>query len=230
MLQRLFDSFIPPEQLTTKLAEKERDLRIMNFFPDQLKILYPDKGKCAESKNFDITLLSRLLKIFWPPVLPEPAAGWKDPPGDGDTNVAHDCVRIKIYRDIIYGHNTKMELDDKTFEELWKKISDALIRIASYVSEDCGNQWKNAIADFRNGSLTEDEKRLHKETLDRWCAYDQKLQQIEDILKEMHSTTKDTNERVQVVQPVVEDTNRRVKEVELELKKLHEGKFWINIF
>ena len=234
VLQMLFDNFIPPEQLTTILASKKTDLHKMNFFPDQLKILYPDKGRCAESKNFDITLLSRLLQIFWK--LEDPSNGWKVLPNDDDTSVADDCVRINYYRNRI-AHNTERELDDETFHDLWKKISDALIRIANHVSEEGGNHWEKAIEDFKKDSLSDTDKHLLKQTQDLWREHDEKLQKIKDILNGMHPIVQDTNKRVQDVQPKVEDILNVVKEsaqrqedFELKLKKIHEGMFLNNIF
>ena len=50
-------------------------------------------------------------------------------PSVGDTSKSADIVRIKIFRNEIYGHIASARLDDATFEKLWQEISQSLITL-----------------------------------------------------------------------------------------------------
>ena len=56
-----------------------------------------------------------------------------------------DMVRIKFYRNNIYGHNHNMEITNADFEKLWMEISEALLRIAGRISRAKRDEWKKPI-------------------------------------------------------------------------------------
>ena len=63
VLRALFDSFYPPNSLANKLSESatKKDLCKALLKP-QRKLVYPAQGLFGKSKDFDISLLSQLLK------------------------------------------------------------------------------------------------------------------------------------------------------------------------
>ena len=63
-------------------------------------------------------------------------------------------VRIKFYRNNIYGHNHNMEITNADFEKLWMEISEALLRIAGRISRAKRDEWKKSIE-----NLSRDPKR-----------------------------------------------------------------------
>ena len=81
----------------------------------------------TDPQNFDITLLAILLRNICG--LSPPAKGWNSMPPTGDTSKFADIVKIKIFRNVVYGHMASTQLDDATFEKLWQDISQPLTRL-----------------------------------------------------------------------------------------------------
>ena len=101
----------------------------------QWDLLYPSAG-LPDSKKFDITLLCILLRNICG--LSAPATGWDAMPPKNDTSISADIVRIKRYRDKVYGHIHETQYDDAKFEQLWKDISKTLRRLL-ILREDIAN-------------------------------------------------------------------------------------------
>ena len=92
----------------------------------QWDLLFPASGS-PDSKNFDITLLTILLRNI--SGLSSPTTGWDVMPPPSDTSISADIARIKILRNQIYGHAAKPEYDNTTFEKYWQDISGPLIKL-----------------------------------------------------------------------------------------------------
>ena len=119
----------PPATLATALNFHKRTLlRIRyNVIKDpQWDLLYPTTGP-PDSKKFDITLLTILLRNICN--LTPPATRWNVIPAAGDTSMSADILRIKMYRNEVYGHIASAECDDATFKKLWQEISQPLVRL-----------------------------------------------------------------------------------------------------
>ena len=58
-----------------------------------------------------------------------PATGWDSLPAATDLSPEADIVRIKYYRNTVYGHASEASVDDATFSQYWKDIQDALVRL-----------------------------------------------------------------------------------------------------
>ena len=126
-LRAAFDFMYPPSTLTAVLNTNKailQKLRYKVIIPSQWKLLYPSSGT-PDSKNFDLTLLTVLLRNICG--LTRPASGWDALPPDSDTSVAANIARIKFYRNQVYAHITTTEIADNEFKNLWLKISKALI-------------------------------------------------------------------------------------------------------
>ena len=98
----------------------------------QWDLLFPPSG-IPDSDKFDITLLTILLRNICG--LPQPQQewnkmpGWNAMPAAGDVSTSANVVRIKIFRNEVYGHIASAQLDDATFEKLWQDISQPLTRL-----------------------------------------------------------------------------------------------------
>ena len=101
----------------------------------QWDLLYPSAG-LPDSKKFDITLLCILLRNICG--LSAPATGWDAMPPKNDTSISADIVRIKRYRNEVYGHIHETQYDDAKFEQLWEDISKTLRRLL-ILREDIAN-------------------------------------------------------------------------------------------
>ena len=94
--------------------------------PSQWDLLFPALGR-PDSNKFDITLLTILLRNICG--LSAPTTGWNVMPPTGETSTPADIVRIKIFRNQVYGHIASPQLDDTTFETLWQEISKSLVNL-----------------------------------------------------------------------------------------------------
>lgn len=97
---------------------------------NQYHLLFPKKGK-PNWDNFDLTLLTLLLRqmLNLPP--PMSTNNWKDNPDDKDTGFCADLVRIRHMRNEIYGHISHMGLPDCEFKILWANLETVLLRLGS---------------------------------------------------------------------------------------------------
>ena len=128
-LQTKINTSPPPSTLDSLLNAHKRSLQKIRYSvinASQWKLLFPASGS-ADSKNFDITLLTILLRHICG--LPSPAAGWNVMPPASDTSISAEILRIKMFRNEVYGHITSAQLDDTEFETLWREISRPLIKL-----------------------------------------------------------------------------------------------------
>ena len=98
----------------------------------QWGLLYPSSGT-PDSEKFDVTLLTIPIRNICG--LPPPAKGWKSMPLTSDSSVSANILRIKLYRNEAYGHIGRAQYDDATFEKLWHKISQPLIKLLVHKDE-----------------------------------------------------------------------------------------------
>lgn len=132
-LKHLFDNFHPPAALYMDLANPSinsillslRKRRILNV--KQWNMLYPATPATVTSEDFDITLLTLLLKYICN--LKGPVTGWDRLPLPSDMSIEANIARVKVYRNEVYAHASKASVDDATFVALWTDISDALIAL-----------------------------------------------------------------------------------------------------
>ena len=103
-----------------------RGIRYSVIKNPQWNLLYPTAG-LPDPNKFDITLLTILLRNICG--LSPPATGWDAMPPESDTSISADIVRIKMYRNEVYGHILETQYDDAKFEQLWEDISKTLCRL-----------------------------------------------------------------------------------------------------
>lgn len=89
--------------------------------------LYPTPPSSPSLEDFDITLLMVLLRNTCG--LTPPATGWDSLPSPSDKSLEANIVRVKHYRNWVYGHATGASVDDPTFNALWQDISSTLMRL-----------------------------------------------------------------------------------------------------
>ena len=128
-LRRALHEVHPPSTLATVLNANKATLQKIRkrvIKASQWDLLFPASGS-PDSNNFDITLLTILLRNIC--ALPSPATGWDVMPPPSETSISADIARIKILRNQIYGHISRAEYDDATFEKYWQDISGPLIKL-----------------------------------------------------------------------------------------------------
>ena len=198
VLRETFDKKRPPGNLDTVLSnppvhsvlQSLRKKRILN--PLQWGKLYPAIKSSVSSKNFDITLLMVLLRNICG--LVPPATGWNKLPPAADTTLEADIVRIKCYRNTVYGHASEASVDDATFNQYWKDIQDALVRLG-------GACYQGAIDDLKKECMDPDFEEHYQELLKQWVkdevSIKERLDKIEEKLDEMKEGEKEKKTRVE---------------------------------
>ena len=182
ILRETFEKRRPTGDLHTVLLsppvhavlQSPRKKGILN--PSQWGQLYPKAIKSAvSSKNFDITLLMVLLRNICG--LVRPATGWDTLPPATDTTLEADIVRIKCYRNTVYGHASQASVDDATFNQYWQDIQDALVRLgrAGYQSD---------IDDLKKKCMDPDFEENSKELLKQWVAAEVSIKERLDEMAE----------------------------------------------
>ena len=171
LLRETLDSIHSPANLPLILANPaiQAQLRGARLTKPEWVCLNPYPGVYGKSSDFDITLIFKLLRTICR--LTPPPRGWNDLPNSSNHTLVADLVRIKYYRNEIYGHRPTMEISDSDFTRLWKEISEALLRIATNISPAKRNEWEKSIDDFLRNPLTPDEVRCIEE-LGNWYKHD----------------------------------------------------------
>ena len=193
LLREVFDSIHPPSNFPAVLGNpaiksKLQTLKGKVLTQPEWDCLYNPSGPgtYGKSTDFDISLLCKLLREICS--LTPPATGWKDLPNITDHSLGAEVVRIRIYRNKIYGHNHTMEVTDADFEKLWMEISEALLRLASSISSAKRDGWKNSIEKFFHEPLTPNAKKCVDE-LQLWFLADMdtkgKLEKLDKKMEQM---------------------------------------------
>ena len=191
LLREVFDAIHPPANLPVVLGNptiksKLQTLRRKRVLTHpEWECLYNSSGPGMHGKSvdFDISLLCKLLRLICG--LAPPITGWDNLPNSTDHSLGADLVRIRIYRNTIYGHNHSMEITKADFEKLWKKISEALLRIASSISSAKRDECKKAIEKFFHEPLTPYAKECVHE-LRQWYLMDiDTIEKVDEKMKRM---------------------------------------------
>ena len=194
LLKEVFDSIHPSHNLPAVLSNPAIKAQLQTLKrnrvltqPEWDRLYNPSvPGTYGKSTDFDISLLCKLLRAICS--LTPPITGWNDLPSSTDHSLGADLVRIRIYRNTIYGHNHSMEMKNADFEKLWMEISEALLRIASSISSAKRDEWKKSIESFFHEPLTPDAQenvlqlrawyRKEMETKD-------KVEELTEVVKQM---------------------------------------------
>ena len=183
-LRRAFHGKYPPSTLAAALHSHKTTLQRLRYTvinPPQWRLLYPAAGP-PNSNDFDITLLTILLRHICG--LPSPAIGWKVMPPTTDTSISADILRIKIFRNKVYGHAASAQYDDATFEKLWQEISQPLVNLGSAQQE---------IDELKLAPLSPEEK-SYIEKLKEWKELEdtllEKMKDFENQMVEMSAEVK----------------------------------------
>ena len=184
VLRNTFDKINPPSDLHKHLKTHRATLqqlrmrKILN--PTQWGKLYPAIRTSVSSKNFDITLLTVLLRNICS--LSPPATGWDALPPATDMSSEADIARVKYFRNTVYGHAEKASVDDATFNVYWQDIKDALVRLG-------GPAYEVAIDDLKNECMDPVFEEHYRELLKEWKRDDDntkdKLDEIDRKLEEL---------------------------------------------
>ena len=180
------DASLPPPNLPAVLNANRRSLlklkpRVINS--SQWNLLFPPSGDPPDSKNFDVTLLTVLLRNICS--LPPPATGWNTMPPNTDRSPQANIVRMKLFRNQIYAHVTSTKVDDATFESLWQEITQALVEL---------NIPQNDVDDLKTSPLGPEEE-IYSGILEEWKLQEEgSIKMLQAIGTSINNLTKITKE------------------------------------
>ena len=216
LLKEVFDSIHPPPNLPAVLSNAVIKTQLQTLRRNRV-LTHPEwnclynpsgPGTYGKSTDFDISLLCKLLRAVCK-VTP-PATGWDNVPNSTDHTLGADLVRIRIYRNSIYGHNHSMEITNADFENLWMEISEALLRIARGISSAKNDEWKKSIEKFFHEPLTPDAKECVDE-LRLWYLIDMDTKdKLEKLDEKMEKMKIEQNQKYMEILVVLESLKARV--------------------
>ena len=163
LLREVFDAIHPPANLPAVLGNPAIKKQLQTLRRKNRVLSQPEwdclynpigPGRHGKSVDFDISLLCKLLRSICN--LTAPVTGWDNLPIISDHSLEADLVRIKYYRNEVYGHSPNMEITCTEFQRLWMEISEALLRIAGGISSAKRDEWKKSIENFFHEPLTPD--------------------------------------------------------------------------
>ena len=168
----------------------------------QWDLLYPT-SQTPDSEKFDITLLTVLIRSI--AGLPAPTTGWSRMPMPNDNSASANVLRIRLYRNEVYGHAARTQIDDKTFQSLWKKISQVLRKLL-VTRED--------IHALKNCPMSPEEE-IYIVRLNEWEERDKPwLEKINNVRVEV----KNVKEEVKDVKEEVKDINKKVVKLQEKIE------------
>ena len=203
LLREVFDSIHAPANLPLRLGDpiikaqlqKLRNRNVINQL--EWTLLYPSPGIYGKSTEFDITLVFKLFRNICN--LTRPVNGWDKLPNSTDLSLEADLVRIKFYRNEVYGHSKNMEISDAEFVNLWREISEALLRIAGSLSAAKKDEWKTSIDKFLCDPLTLD---------------------LAQSLAELQSWYKKDMDTKEIVEMKLQQTNTKLEQIDIKLQEV----------
>ncbi|KAL9963754.1 hypothetical protein ACROYT_G027290 [Oculina patagonica] len=227
LLREIFDQHHPPDSLAIKLNNPiyKNKLKGARLTKPQWDCLYPTRGACGTSADFDISLLFRLLRTICN--LTPPATGWDVLPQDTDHILSAELVRIKEYRNQLYHGYPGLELSDEEFRSLWKSVSTALEGVAGSMGSSARYEWKIAIDKLLTDPLTTPDADRNVKKLKEWFENDsgftKAINQLEVSFQGgMESVQKQLKQTGESVQEQLKQTGESVQKQLEQTGKLQE--------
>ena len=126
-----FDSLHPPGTSLLQVLNNSRilleDLKKRRVIRDaQWEKLFPPSGVLPDTKAFDITLLHLLIRGIYHPTLHWSV--WNAMPADSDQTSLANIIRIRCFRNNL-SHRSSTGIPGDEFDDLWDKISSALVAL-----------------------------------------------------------------------------------------------------
>ncbi|PFX32802.1 E3 ubiquitin-protein ligase DZIP3 [Stylophora pistillata] len=174
-----------PTSLHAVLAANEatskslRAKKVIN--PIQWRKLFPAIPTSVSSRDFDITLLTILLRDLCG--LTAPLTGWDALPAANDLRKEADIARVKYFRNTVYGHAEKASVNDIKFNDYWCDIRDTLVRLG-------GVTYEAAIDNLRIECMDPEVEDHYVELLSQWKKDEDNIKdQLNEIKKRLDTLT-----------------------------------------
>ncbi|XP_020628012.1 E3 ubiquitin-protein ligase DZIP3-like [Orbicella faveolata] len=164
-LRDTFDNIHASARLHAVLAANRSTLRTLRkqrvLNAVQWSKLYPAIATSASLANFDITLLIVLLRHICGLEPPTTTQSWDRAPPTTDMSREADIVRLKCFRNDIYGHAEKASISDLEFSTLWQNIHGTLVRLG-------GQSYEKEIDSLQVECMEPEIEQYYTELLKEW--------------------------------------------------------------
>nr|XP_058950860.1 NACHT, LRR and PYD domains-containing protein 12-like isoform X2 [Pocillopora verrucosa]XP_058950861.1 NACHT, LRR and PYD domains-containing protein 12-like isoform X2 [Pocillopora verrucosa] len=209
VLRSTFDKIHPPATLHTVLGcTSVHYAKLQSLYKGKKKVLNPKQWgklypthKAVSSKDFDITLLTVLLRNICS--LRTPTKGWDELPPATDIRIEDDIARVKYYRNTVYGHASQASVDDSSFSADWQKIREALVRLG-------GAHFRTEIDNLEHDCMDPDMEEHYRELMKQWKKDDDNIKDRLEGIESSLDNTRDTIDKIEI----------EVKEVKEKLSSL----------
>ncbi|XP_071148090.1 uncharacterized protein [Mytilus edulis] len=191
-----FDIEFAPICLKTSLKQELKKLtelkRVHRINQSQWNLLFPRSPDVPDSKTFDVTLMTTLLRNLTPMIAPP--SGFDRLPAAMETTPAADLARIKYYRNYL-AHLDDSKVDINYFKTAWNDVSDAIERLGGKKMKQECDDMKTKPLDQTNQEIITDIKHSYNEI--------RELKESFESLKLSHSELIKSNELLQEKHAVV---------------------------
>ncbi|XP_028416519.1 uncharacterized protein LOC114540594 [Dendronephthya gigantea] len=229
-LRNTFDTIHPPASLPGVLTANKTSLQKLkprNINNSQWDLLFPPSGNPPDSKTFDVTLLTVLFRN----ICGFPSTGWSVMPPDTDRSTQANVTRIKCYRNEVYAHVITTRVDNSKFESLWKKISQAIVKLDVSQSDvddlkkcPLGPEEVVYVQKLKDWELHEDECiKLLKAIEAGVNNVTQVAEETRDAVNETHDAVNETRDAVNETHDAVNETRDAVNETRDAVNETHDA-------
>lgn len=119
---------------------------------DQRRICFLTPPAKPDYKQFDVTLLYKLIRNLCP--LLRPTQGWGNTPQTTDTKLGDDIERLRLFRNNYYAHAVSKTIPDTEFESLWNDLKSVIRRIQSSGRTVCSVNYEQELIAIENYKFT----------------------------------------------------------------------------
>ena len=136
VMRNEFDNIHPPQTMDNVLQiykSKLKKLSKKELTDAMWSVLYPGVNRYGNSRDFDLKLLYVLFRNICnlnPPVVDAASEkrSWDEDPLQNDISLEADIVRLRLLRNRIYAHTTRVPMSSEDFDITWSDIAQVLIR------------------------------------------------------------------------------------------------------
>lgn len=119
---------------------------------DQRRICFLSPPAKPDYKQFDVTLLYKLIRNLCPSL--RPTQGWGNEPQPTNTQLGDDIERLRLFRNNYYAHAVSNTIPDTEFETLWKDLKSVIRRIQSNSQTACSVNYEQELIAIENYKFT----------------------------------------------------------------------------
>lgn len=119
---------------------------------DQRKVCFLTPPAKPDYKQFDVTLLYKLIRNLCPSL--RPTQGWGNEPQPTNTQLGDDIERLRLFRNNYYAHAVSNTIPDTEFETLWKNLKSVIRRIQSNSQTACSVNYEQELIAIENYKFT----------------------------------------------------------------------------